>query len=177
MFFFVYRVYYYGEDDNMKDRRGGFTLVELIVVISIIMVLAAMIIPGLAKGQYLSKKAATKSEISNMETALALYESDYGAYPEDDEDDSSKPLVEALQGKTEEGKPRKKTYYPFKKKQIINGEYYSVFNQPFYYQENASVTPKPEDMKNPDTFIIWTSDGKNIKDVKNKDGPNINNWD
>ena len=164
----------------MKDRRGGFTLVEIIVVISIIMVLAAMIIPGLAKGQYLSKKAATKSEISNMETALALYESDYGAYPEDDEDNySSKKMVDALNGKTEEGQPRKKTYYPFKKKQFNkDGEYYSVLNQPFYYQENASVTTKDDTiMKNLDTFDIWTSDGKNIKDGKNKDGPNINNWD
>ena len=156
----------------MKDRRGGFTLVELIVVISIIMVLAAMIIPGLAKGQYLSKKAATKSEISNMETALALYESDYGAYPEDDEDNySSKKMVDALNGKTEEGQPRKKTYYPFKPKQIIDGEYYSVFNKPFYYRENASEETKDVTiMKNPDKFDIWTSDGKKVDD-------GINNWD
>ena len=154
----------------MSAKRNGFTLVELIVVI--IMVLAAMIIPGLTKGQYLSKKAATKSEISNMETALALYESDYGAYPDDDEDNSSKNLVDALKGNSqpEEGQARKKAYYPFKSKQIIDGEYYSVLNKPFKYRENASEATKTEEMKNPDTFDIWTSDGRSSDE-------GINNWD
>jgi prepilin-type N-terminal cleavage/methylation domain-containing protein len=157
----------------MTDRRCGFTLIELIVVISIIMVLAAMIIPGLANGGWLAKKAATKSEISNMETALALYESDYGAYPADDADNSSKPLVDALKGdsKPKEGETRKKAYYPFKPKQIVDGEYRSVLNKPFYYRENASETTKDDTiMKNLDTFDIWTSDGKKIDD-------GINNWD
>ncbi|HLD35422.1 MAG TPA: prepilin-type N-terminal cleavage/methylation domain-containing protein [Planctomycetota bacterium] len=157
----------------MTDKRGGFTLVELIVVISIIMVLAAMIIPGLTRGQYLTKKAATKSEISSMETSLALYESDYGAYPTEVDGNSSRALVDALKGnsKSDEGQPRRKAYYPFKAKQIVDGEYYSVFNKPFYYRENASEQTKDDTiMKNPDTFDIWTSDGK-----KTDDG--INNWD
>jgi len=154
----------------MTDRRG-FTLIEILVVMSIILVLAVMIIPGLAGGRYLAKKAATRTEIANMETALNLYEADYGAYPEDAEDNSSKPLVEALGGKSKEGEPAKKTYYPFKKSRVINDEYYSEFNKKFCYRENASEKPKDDTiMKNPDSFDIWTHDGK----VK-EDG--INNWD
>ena len=158
----------------MINKRDGFTLIEVIVVISIIMVLAAIIIPGLANGQYLSKKAATKSEISGMELALALYESDYGAYPEDEESNSSKPMVDALKGNPNpgEGEARKKTYYPFKTRQFNkDGEYYSVLNKPFYYRENASEKTKDDTiMKNLDKFDIWTSDGKG-KDE------GINNWD
>jgi len=153
----------------MKDRAGGFTLIEVIVVISIIMVLAVMILPGLIKGQYLAKKAGAESEIANMETALQLYESDYGGYPADIEGNSSKALVDALNGDRKADPPRK-TYYPFKTKQIVGGEYCSVFNKPFYYRENASEKIKTEEMKKPDSFDIWTSDGK-----KTDDG--INNWD
>ncbi|MEW6027443.1 MAG: prepilin-type N-terminal cleavage/methylation domain-containing protein [Planctomycetota bacterium] len=156
-----------------RKNCAGFTLVEILVVISIIAVLAVMIIPGLVKSRYLAKKAATRTEIANMETALGLYAADYGVYPDDDEDDSTKKLVEALKGDPnppEGGQPRK-TYYPFKKSRLNDGEYYSEFDKPFKYRENASETEKDEnEMKNLDTFDIWTDDAKG-----NEKG--INNWD
>jgi general secretion pathway protein G len=153
----------------MTDKRAGFTLIEVIVVISIIMVLAGLLLPGLVKGQYLAKRAGTEAEVANMETALALYESDYGGYPADVDGNSSKPLVDALKGDRKADPPRK-TYYTFKPKQIIDGAYYSVFNKPFYYRENASEKTKTEEMKKPDSYDIWTSDGK-------KEDQGINNWD
>lgn len=162
---------YYSKADS-NSLCAGFTLIEILVVMSIILVLAVMIVPGLVNAKYLSKKAATRTEIANMETALNLYESDYGAYPDDDEDNSSKPLMEALTGDPNpgEGKQPRKTYYQFKASRIIDGEYCSEFKKPFFYRENASVTEKTDDMKNKDSFDIWTDNGK-----KNETG--INNWD
>ncbi|MBI5779830.1 MAG: prepilin-type N-terminal cleavage/methylation domain-containing protein [Planctomycetes bacterium] len=154
------------------QRCAGFTLIEILVVMSIILVLAVMIVPGLAGSRYMAKKAAARTEIANLETALSMYEADFGAYPEDD-DDSSKPLVEALGGKTEEGKPPKKTYYPFKKSRINEGDgkYYSEFKKPFCYRENASEEDKEgKEMENKDSFDIWTDNGKG-------DDKGINNWD
>lgn len=150
-------------------NRRGFTLVEILVVMSIIMVLAVMVIPGLVKGRYLAKKVATRSEIANIETALSVYESDYGGYPSEADGYSSLSLIEALNGDRKSDPPRK-NYFPFKSKRIIGGEYYSEFNKPFYYRENASNSTKADDMKNPDTYDIWTHDGRD-------DEFGINNWD
>jgi prepilin-type N-terminal cleavage/methylation domain-containing protein len=66
---------------KVMPRRRAFTLVELLVVISIIGVLAAMIIP-LAGSVARTKKINTaQAEMQQIETALENYKAKYGVYP------------------------------------------------------------------------------------------------
>lgn len=63
-------------------RRRGFTLIELIMVVVILGVLAALVIPNFAGRTQDSKVAAAKTQIeSHFGLALSLYETDNGAYP------------------------------------------------------------------------------------------------
>ena len=63
------------------QQTTGFTLVELMLVVVIIGVLAAMIVPRLAGRTEQAKIARAKSDIASIGLALDLYELDLGSYP------------------------------------------------------------------------------------------------
>jgi prepilin-type N-terminal cleavage/methylation domain-containing protein len=61
--------------------RAGFTIVELLTVISIIAVLAAMLLPVLAAAKKHAQKVQAQTEIQNLVTAIEAYDSAYGRFP------------------------------------------------------------------------------------------------
>jgi prepilin-type processing-associated H-X9-DG protein len=59
----------------------AFTLTELIVVIGIIMILAALLIPGVKSMVGNSRSAKCRSQLQQIGTVFKLFEADYGFYP------------------------------------------------------------------------------------------------
>jgi general secretion pathway protein G len=66
---------------NSRVNNRGFTLIEIMVVIVILALLAALVGPKLIGRTDDAKVTDTKVQIKNMETALKLYKMDTGAYP------------------------------------------------------------------------------------------------
>jgi len=62
-------------------NRNGFTLIEIMVVIVILALLAALVGPKLMGRTDDAKVADARVQIKNIETALKLFKLDNGAYP------------------------------------------------------------------------------------------------
>ncbi|HOX54030.1 MAG: type II secretion system major pseudopilin GspG [Candidatus Omnitrophica bacterium] len=66
----------------MHKKIRAFTLVELLLVVTIILILAGMVIPRMAGRTEQARRAAAKVDIdTNIAMALDLYELDNGKYP------------------------------------------------------------------------------------------------
>lgn len=65
--------------------RAGFTLIELMIVVAIVGILAAIAIPKFAELVRKSREGSTKGNLGAVRSALSIYYSDMeGNYPTDD---------------------------------------------------------------------------------------------
>ncbi|MDB6154518.1 MAG: xcpT 8 [Chthoniobacteraceae bacterium] len=64
-----------------RRRQQGFTLVEMLLVLVILAVLAAIVIPKMSGRSQQAKITAAKADISGIEMALDSFEVDTGGYP------------------------------------------------------------------------------------------------
>jgi prepilin-type N-terminal cleavage/methylation domain-containing protein len=67
--------------DMRGTSRDGFTLVELLVVISIIGMLTAIAVPTIFSAVASARNAKTKAEIDMLQMALMNYKNEYGSFP------------------------------------------------------------------------------------------------
>ena len=58
-------------------RRSGFTLLELLIVLAIILVIAAMVVPNLVGSQQTANEKATLATIKQMEGVAGAYAADH----------------------------------------------------------------------------------------------------
>ena len=67
---------------QLKRCEHGFTMIEIMLVVVIIGILAAMVIPNLSGRSKQARVAAARADINgNISAALDLYELDNGTYP------------------------------------------------------------------------------------------------
>ena len=65
-----------------KNTARGFTLIELLVVIAIISLLASVVLVNLNGARQKTRDVLRKSELRHLQSALEIYYSTYGSYPD-----------------------------------------------------------------------------------------------
>lgn len=66
---------------NTATKRSGFTLIEIMVVLVILGVMAALVVPRVLGRADDARKVAAKSDIASLMNALKLYNLDNVRYP------------------------------------------------------------------------------------------------
>lgn len=65
---------------NHKRSLAGFSLIELLIVIAIILIILGVALPKLTKSRTFAQEMAAQKAISTLHTAQTQYYSQYGAY-------------------------------------------------------------------------------------------------
>jgi len=93
-------------ESQYARRRRGFTLIEVMVVIAIIGILAALIVPKIMSRPDEARRVAAKTDIRTITDALKLYRLDNGRYPTQEQGLQAlvqKPTVEPVPANWKDG--------------------------------------------------------------------------
>jgi general secretion pathway protein G len=140
-----------------RRQRRGFTLLEVLIVLAILGVIAAMVVPRLLGQQTAASEKATAISIKSIESALDLYAVDHqGQYPQGGQEilqTMTQPWTDPLTGR--------------ERQPYLDNIPLDAWQREFFYEyPNSKVSV--------DKPAIWSSglDGKNDEGG----GDDINNW-
>ncbi|HWX37728.1 MAG TPA: prepilin-type N-terminal cleavage/methylation domain-containing protein [Candidatus Sulfotelmatobacter sp.] len=64
-----------------NDKRKGFSLIELLIVVTIILIIAAIAIPNLMRSKIQANETAAVGALKALQESALLYSNSYGGFP------------------------------------------------------------------------------------------------
>lgn len=142
-------------------NKNAFTLIEIMLVVIIIGILAAMVIPNMAGRGEQARASAARADIdANLSTALDLYELDNGQYP------TSEQGLKALLEKPSSSPAPANWHGPYLKKKRIPVD---PWGREYKYAAPGSNNTEefdlssygPDGVEGKDDITNWASDSGN----------------
>jgi type IV pilus assembly protein PilA len=65
----------------MRTKEKGFSLIELLIVVAIILIIAAIAIPNLLRSKMAANEASAVATMRTLNTSAVAYSTTYGTYP------------------------------------------------------------------------------------------------
>ncbi|MDD5326185.1 MAG: type II secretion system protein [Phycisphaerae bacterium] len=79
-----------------SHTKTGFTIIELLTVMSIIVILLGLLVPSLNTMRWYARYTTQKNQLKNIETGLHSFEMDFGEYPDSSAGPSAAPYCGAM---------------------------------------------------------------------------------
>ena len=70
-----------GENNQMRNKQKGFSLIELLIVVAIILIIAAIAIPNLLRAKIAANQASAVGSLRTLNTACIAYSTSYNQFP------------------------------------------------------------------------------------------------
>ena len=118
----------------MRKKRKGFTIIELLVVVIILGMIAAIIIPRIGKRFGKAKHSLAKTKMAIIDGALVEFQVDCGRFPDDSE---GLEVLIVAPGDVEE-----KWDGPYLKR----SELIDTWDNPYIYVEEGVINPGSYDL-------------------------------
>jgi prepilin-type N-terminal cleavage/methylation domain-containing protein len=65
----------------MRTKQKGFSLIELLIVVAIILIIAAIAIPNLMRSKMAANEASAVASLRTLNTSSVSFSTTYGSYP------------------------------------------------------------------------------------------------
>jgi general secretion pathway protein G len=140
-----------------EAARSGFTLLELLIVVGILVMLAALAMPSFMGSQKQAQIDAAKTQVAAIESATKLYQASAGTFP------TTEQGIKALAEKPEEDPVPKKWAGPYMEDANILDPWGREYQYAYPGEHNEkkkpdvwSLGPDPED--DSDNIGNWKSE-------------------
>lgn len=168
---------------SLARRREAFTLIELLIVISIIAILAGLAFPAVQGALGQGKKAQARNDVNQLAAAIKAFQLEYGRLPASSDSPSTREVISALIGSNATLNPRSIVFFEPKaaKGPEKAGWDGSLYRDPWGHEytirldtdyDNKMAATGLKGLTNPvyyATAIIWSPGGKENPPQQDKD--------
>ena len=148
---------------TLQTGKRGFTLMELLIVIGIIIVIAASVLTVLPGLREKTQKKATKAFINRLEIAIEQYYNDNRSYPPGD--------ITSVKTALAPSGSRAKQYIEFDDNEVDDDKIVDYWGNPFVYVSSTDAFPN-----NTDSYDLYSPGPDGTSTASGDDADDINNW-
>ena len=145
---------------TLRTGEKGFTLMELLIVIGIIIVIAAAVLTVIPGMRQKTQEKATKAFMERLEVALEQYYDDNRSYPSGD--------ITSVKTALEPSDPTSRQYIEFDDSEVNGSDIVDYWGNPFVYDATPS--------NNTGTYDLYSTGVDGASASSGDDADDINNW-
>ena len=149
---------------TLQTGEKGFTLMELLVVIGIIIVIAAAVLTVIPGIRQKTQEKATKAFMERLEVAIEQYYDDNRSYPSGD--------ITNVKTALDPSDTTSKLYIEFKDSEVNGSDIVDYWGNPFEYVSSNGATPN----NNTTTYDLYSTGVDGASASSGDDADDINNW-
>ncbi|MHC4321429.1 MAG: type II secretion system protein GspG [Planctomycetota bacterium] len=149
---------------TLQTGEKGFTLMELLVVIGIIIIIAAAILTVIPGMRQKTQKKATKAFMERLDIAIEQYYDDNRTYPSTG--------ITNLKTTLQPSDSTSKQYIEFNDDEVDVDNIVDLWGNSFVYVSSTDATPN----NNTTTYDLYSTGPDGITSSSGDDADDINNW-